>query len=238
MGCAPSPSTDGYVHPDAARMAAFRRVYENHLVVEDIYPGLAERFLAAGVTRFAEIGGGRGPISEVLASRGVHTCVVDLDEQMLSEAHRPAVRGNLTSLPLPDASVDGVAAVNCFYFLNDPVVAIREAHRVLRPGGLFVASSPSRFNDPELEGIDPEWATPTTFDAEDSPDLVAQVFGDVDVEPWRIVAYVLPDRDAITDYLHAFNVEGWAEKAALLDAPMTITKVGAEVWARRQARSA
>ena len=233
MGCAPSPNTDGYVHPDEARMAAFRRVYENHLVVEDIYPGLAERFAAAGVTRFAEIGGGGGPISELLARRGVATCVIDLDEQMLAEAHRPALRGDLRQLPLPDSSVDGVAAVNCFYFLPDPLIAIREVHRVLRPGGIFVASSPSRFNDPELEGVDPKWATPTTFDSEDSPALVAEVFGDVDVEPWRLVAYVLPDTAAIADYLHAFNVDDWHKKAEQLDAPMTITKVGAEVWARR-----
>lgn len=233
MGTAPSPLGESYVHPDEARMAAFRRVYDVYRVVEDIYVGLAERFAAAGVTRFAEIGGGRGPISELLAPRGVATCVIDLDEQMLAEAHRPAVRADIQRLPLPDASVDGLAAINCFYFLPDPLVAIREAYRVLRPGGLFVASSPSRFNDPELEGVDPKWATPTTFDSEESTALVAAIFGGVKVEPWRVVGYVLPDTDAIADYLHAFNVERWREKAATLDAPMTITKVGAEVWATR-----
>jgi hypothetical protein len=72
-----SPSTDAYVHPDAARMAAVRRILENYLVVEDIYPGIADRFVAHGVTRFAEIGGGRGPVSEILRAAGVDAFVVD-----------------------------------------------------------------------------------------------------------------------------------------------------------------
>lgn len=230
---APSPLTDSYHHPDEARMAAFRRVYDEHLVVEDIYPGLADRLAGNGVRRFAELGGGRGPIATILGARGVSTVVVDLDEQMLAEAHRPAVRGDLRALPLATASMDAVAAVNCLYFLPDPAIAVREAWRVLRPGGVFVASSPSRWNDPELEGVDPRWGETTTFDAEDAPALVADVFGEVEVEPWRLVAYRLPDRAAVADYLHAFNVPDWERVAAGLDAPMNITKVGAQVWARR-----
>lgn len=136
-------------------------------------------------------------------------------------------------VPAPDASFDGAAAVNCLYFLDDPAAALQEALRVLRPGGLFVASTPSRYNDPELEGIDPRWGTASSFDSEDAPDLVAAVFGSVEVEPWRLTAYVLPDRAAAADYLHAFNVPGWEEKATTIEPPLNITKVGAEVWAVR-----
>ena len=214
-------------------MSAFRRVYDNCLLVEDIYPGLAGRFEDAGVRTFAELGGGRGPIAALLAPRGVRTCVVDLDPQMLAEAHRPAVRADIASLPLPDGCLDGAAAVNSLYFLGDPVVALREARRALRVGGLFVASSPSRWNDPELEGLDPRWGTASSFDSEDAPSLVAEVFGDVEVEEWRLAAYVLPDRAAIADYLHAFNVPDWEAQAAEVTPPLTITKLGAQVWARR-----
>lgn len=231
MTTAPSPRIDGYVHPDATRMDAFRRVYENHLVVEDMYPGMARRFAGAGVERFAEIGGGRGPISKLLAAQGTSTCVVDLDTQMLAETSGPAVRADLRALPLADGSVDGVAAVNCLYFMEHPTEALLEARRVLRRGGLFVASSPSRWNDPELEGIDPGWGAASPFDSEDAPALVAGVFGDVEVEMWRLVAYVLPDRDAIADYLHAFNVPDWRTKALEIEPPLSITKVGAQVWA-------
>jgi SAM-dependent methyltransferase len=221
------------VHPDDARLAAWNRVYERYLVVEDIYPTLATRILAGGAKTFAEVGGGRGPIAEALKGRHVATCVVDRDEQMLAAVSGPAARADLLALPFADESLDAVAAVNCLYFLDDPVAAIREAWRVLRPGGVFVASSPSRFNDPELADIDPKWATPSTFDAEDSPQLVAKVFSEVEVEPWRLVAYVLPDQSAIADYLHAFNVQDWERKAKTVTAPMSVTKVGAEVWATK-----
>jgi SAM-dependent methyltransferase len=152
---------------------------------------------------------------------------------MIADAQRPAVRGDLRNLPLADGSLDGVAAVNCLYFLDDPVAAVREARRVLRPGGLFVASSPSRWNDPELHGIDPRWGAPTSFDAEDAPQLVEAVFGSVTVERWNVIAYVLPDSPAIADCLHAFDIEDWRRRATQIEPPLTITKRGAQVWARR-----
>jgi SAM-dependent methyltransferase len=224
--------TEAYEHPDEARLAAFRRVYDHYLVVEDVYPGLARQFERVGVARFVELGGGRGPIASLPRRPGVRTCVVDLDPRMLAEAHRPAMRADIAFLPLADACVDGAAAINCLYFLADPRTALREARRVLRPGGLFVAASPSRYNDPELEGIDPRWGTPSSFDSEDAPSLVAEVFGDVEVNQWRLAAYVLPNRAAVADYLHAFNVPDWKSKAELIVPPLTITKVGAVVWAR------
>lgn len=233
MSSAPSSEFDRYVHPDPERLAAWRRVYDRHLVVEDIYPALAQRVIDDGARRFAELGGGRGPISAIASGAGVNTVVVDLDELMLAETHRPGVRGDLAALPLASESVDAAAAVNCLYFLSDPSVGVREAHRILRPGGLFVASSPSRWNDPELVGIDPRWGRPSPFDSEDAPALVGAVFGDVEVQAWEVVAYRLPTTGAIADYLHAFDVPDWGQKAQSLDPPLSITKRGASVWARR-----
>jgi SAM-dependent methyltransferase len=229
MSTAPSSDVHRYVHPDPDRLAAWRRVYDNYLVVTDIYESLARRLTALSVQRLAEIGGGRGPVSELLDTM---TVVLDRDEEMIAECSRPAVRGDLGALPFAASSFDGVAAINCLYFLDDPRIGLGEARRVLRPRGVFVASSPSRWNDPELEGIDPNWGTASSFDAEDAPALVSSVFGDVDVEPWSIVAYVLPDRAAIADYLHAFNVRDWDARAAEIEPPLSITKVGASVWAR------
>ena len=223
------------MHPDEARLAAFQRVYNNWLVVQDIYPALADKFERDGTRRFAEVGGGRGPISALLGPKGVSTCVVDLDPLMVAGAHRPCTRADMTALPFWNEAIDGIAAVNCLYFLTDPAAAIREAWRTLRPGGLFVASSPSRWNDPELQGLDPHWGTPSSFDSEDAPALVSSVFGEVEVEDWRVVAYVLPDEAAIADYLHAVNVADWQVKATQIEAPLNVTKVGAHVWARRSA---
>jgi SAM-dependent methyltransferase len=214
-------------------MAAFRRVYHQYLVVEDVYPDIARRLAAGGCRRFADLGGGRGDLCGLLAQSGVRSVLVDLDEQMLAEGTRPAVRADIAALPMPDASFDAAAAINCLYFLADPLVAIREAYRLLGPGGTFIASSPSRWNDPQLEGIDPRWGRASPFDSEDAPALVATVFGDAEVEAWELVAYHLPDRDAIRDYLHAFDVPEWQERADSISPPLEITKKGAHVWTQR-----
>ena len=82
------------------------------------------------------------------------------------------------------------------YHLDDPQLAIGDAHRILRPGGLFVACTTSRRNDPELtDGCDP-----TPFDAEEAPEIVTSVFLDVEVESWDAPMTHLPDRDAVVRY--------------------------------------
>jgi SAM-dependent methyltransferase len=182
-------------------MTAWRRVYERYLVAEDIYPELARRIAAHGARSFIEAGGGRGPMARLLQPEGVLTAVGDVDDQMMAETCPPAIKADLGYMPIRDRSVDAVAAINCLSFLADPTTGVREAASVLRSGGLFLASVPSRWNDPELEGIDPRWGQPSPFDSEDAPTIVGSVFGDVEVDTWEAVAYRLPDHQAVGDYL-------------------------------------
>jgi SAM-dependent methyltransferase len=74
---------------------------------------------------------------------------LDLNPAMLSVARRTAAaegrtvawtRGSAQALPLPDACVDVVYCQQGMQFFPDPAAAAAEAHRVLRPGGRFVAS--------------------------------------------------------------------------------------------------
>ena len=47
--------------------------------------------------------------------------------------------GSADALPLPDGEADKAVAVQVLEYLSDIPSAVREAHRVLRPGGRFVA---------------------------------------------------------------------------------------------------
>ena len=105
------------------------------------------------------------------------TCLlIDQSPAMLARAPRPAVQADGARLPVADASVDTVAALFTLYHYADPRLPIREARRVLRPGGLFAACAPNRDSHPELAPVRPRWSEPTSFDGEEARAIVASVF--------------------------------------------------------------
>ncbi|MGD9890690.1 MAG: class I SAM-dependent methyltransferase [Dehalococcoidia bacterium] len=198
---------------------------------------IVPRLLQTGVRRVVEAGSNWGPVAERLAPAGVDTVCVELDADIVRLAHKPAVRATADRLPFAAGSVDAVTAMNVLYFLPRPEEAVAEARRILRPGGTFVACTQMRDNDPELREVAPGWGQPGTFDGEDAEAIVRSVFEDVTVERWDVVAYRLPDRAAIAEYLAVFYKlpEDQAQRhAATLPAPLPITKRGIYVWATKR----
>ncbi len=193
VSAAPVP----YELPDERVSDAWARLMGEHLVAEGLEPGFAHRIRAEGPEWFAELGAATGPISQLLRPDGIRCVAVDLNPP--TDAFSPMVCGDLRHLPLPTARFDAMSAVNCLYFLDDPAVGVREAHRVLRPGGLFLAGAPSRYHDPELRHVLPNWGERSPFDAEEVAEIVAGSFGDVVVERWQSPAYYLRDQAAVTD---------------------------------------
>jgi len=199
---------------------------------------IVEHLLAADVTTVLDAGCGDGALAGAAGSR---LRVIGLDAAVpmvvAARAHGPVVRGDVTTLPVADASVDAVVTVNVLYHLDEPTDALREARRVLRPGGLLVAGTVARSDSPELA---PFWRpAPGTFDAEDAPGIVASVFGAVTTDAWDAPLVTLPDRDAVRDYLRARLVPP-DEAGRLADAlavrgplPLPVTKRGVLVLARR-----
>jgi ubiquinone/menaquinone biosynthesis C-methylase UbiE len=119
---------------------------------------LLERHMPAPPSQVLDIGGGAGVYALPLAAAGYEVHLVDpvpLHIQQASAASEAAA-APLASIALGDARDVQAAAASCdvvlllgpLYHLTsreDRVTALREARRVVRPGGLVIAKALSRF---------------------------------------------------------------------------------------------
>ena len=93
-----------------------------------------------------DLGCGSGPAVKVLAARAGQGLILGIDqsETMIAQAlrhNRHAIRqrrvhllrGRIDALPCRDNTIDGILAVHVVYFAGE--AAVREARRILRPGG-------------------------------------------------------------------------------------------------------
>lgn len=91
-----------------------------------------------------DVGAGTGEVSEAVVAAGGRCIALDVAWRMLTvdRHHRPpAVAGDASRLPLRAASVDAVVTACTLSHVPDPVRALGEAERVLRPGGFVLASA-------------------------------------------------------------------------------------------------
>lgn len=116
--------------------------------------------LPAG-SRVLDVGGGTGVHASWLAAQGHEVALLDPVPEQVAIAAREgtftAEVGDARSLPQQNSSVDVVLMCGPLYHLasrEDRLRALGEARRVLRPGGLLLASAISRlpsFQDSALE---------------------------------------------------------------------------------------
>lgn len=116
---------------------------------------LYEAILAAGAvaerTRMLDVGCGSGLLCELASERGAEVCGVDVCAELLQIARERVgagafVDGDMSRLPYPDREFDLVTGVNSFQFAPDPILALAESRRVLRPAGRLIAAV---FAEPE-----------------------------------------------------------------------------------------
>jgi len=117
----------------------FRR---HEVVYRDLLPRCADRVVL-------EAGSGEGYGANMIAD--VATKVTGLDYDVSAVEHVRAryprvemLHGNLAELPLADESVDTVVNFQVIEHLWDQAQFLRECHRVLRPGGELLVSTPNR----------------------------------------------------------------------------------------------
>jgi ubiquinone/menaquinone biosynthesis C-methylase UbiE len=105
--------------------------------------------------RVLDLGCGEGTYSIAAAQRGARVTGIDMSETMLESARGRAsaagisiewCRASAESLPYNAETFDIIMAVTIYCFLTEPLQAMREAHRVLRPGGAFVLGELGRYS--------------------------------------------------------------------------------------------
>ena len=117
----------------------------------DFYETVAEELLCKCQPRegiWMDLGAGAGGVGLALAKRTLSTIVlIDPNENALQEAlkkarrtglgkHVVAIKARAEAIPLPDNCIDLVVSRGSIFFWDNKVQGLREAYRILCPGGV------------------------------------------------------------------------------------------------------
>lgn len=136
-----------------------------HVAEAEVEAAVADALGPGPFDLLVDLGTGTGRMLELFAQRFRRGLGLDLNPAMLAYArgklerdgvaHAQVRQGNLYDLPLADRSADAVVMHQVLHFLSDPQRAVREAVRVLAPGGRLLILD---FAPHELEFLRDEYA--------------------------------------------------------------------------------
>jgi SAM-dependent methyltransferase len=107
-------------------------------IVSNVQPG----------ARILDIGGGSGVYASGIVRAAPVTVVgLDISSSMIEQRQADPlltenVVGDMEALPFEDASFDAAMCVACLHHVPDPLPTLREAQRIMRPGGTMFAAEP------------------------------------------------------------------------------------------------
>ena len=130
-----------YFRTNAERWDQLRALHIDDAEIEKALVGL----LPDDAGSLLDIGTGTGRILEVLARHAERATGIDQSREMLAVARTNLARAGLANveirqadmyaLPFPSMSVDVVSIHQVLHYAEDPAAVLREAARVLAPGG-------------------------------------------------------------------------------------------------------
>jgi ArsR family transcriptional regulator len=126
-------------------------------------PGRSWEALGRGLAQWLQLGdlidlgAGDGGVAALLAGQARSVICVERDPEIIAAAHArgplpPQLRylqADLCAVPLPEACADHALMLGVLPMLAEPEAALREALRLLRPGGRLLLSTLARHAHPE-----------------------------------------------------------------------------------------
>ncbi|MFJ5925775.1 class I SAM-dependent methyltransferase [Kitasatospora sp. NPDC092948] len=209
-------------YADGRHLAARQSIYRWQRPQYDL-PGTVVEELADTKGVVLDVGCGNGKFVGRLHEDRPDLRVVgmDISAGILADVEKPVLVADAQALPFADNSIDAVLALHMLYHVGDIPGTVGELGRVLRPGGVLVASTNGENDKAELDRL---WARAAgdvlgvgegpgrvslsaRFSLERAPGVLGEVFGEVRV---RRLPGVIEVTDPGPVVAHLASYEAWA----------------------------
>ncbi|MGW3040728.1 class I SAM-dependent methyltransferase [Kitasatospora sp. NPDC001159] len=214
-------------YADGRHLAARQSIYRWQQPQYDL-PGIVLEELAGTSGTVLDVGCGNGKFVNRL-HRGrpdLQVVGMDISAGILAGVEKPVLVTDAQALPFADDCADAVLALHMLYHVSDIEATIKELARVLRPGGVLIASTNS---DTDKQELDQLWARAagdvlgipegparvslsSRFSLEKARSYLGTAFKDIRLRP-------LPGTIELTDpapiVAHLASYEAWADQCGV-----------------------
>ncbi|MFJ9443829.1 class I SAM-dependent methyltransferase [Kitasatospora sp. NPDC101235] len=214
-------------YADGRHLVARQSIYRWQQPQYDL-PGIVVEELANTSGTVLDIGCGNGKFVSRLHKDRPDLQVVgtDISAGILTDVAKPVLVADAQALPFADNSADALLALHMLYHVGDIEATIKELARVLRPGGMLIASTNSDTDKQELDrlwsraagdvlGI-PEGparvSLSSRFSLEKAPGYLGTTFKNIQV---RELPGIIEITDPAPIVAHLASYEAWADQCGV-----------------------